>query len=129
MLESVTTVTDAGPSQVRGVDTNTLSASTTFAAFMEASGIDPATLQASDPEFDDLLSTPIDIEVHIDQAGLVRRVVLVIDMGAMLGGGPQMEMWTQIDFFDFGADLSVDVPADAVDITEGFADLVELGGD
>lgn len=130
MLEAVTTVIDGGPSQVRGVDTNTLIASTTFAAFIEASGIDPATLQVGgpSPEFDDILSTPIDIEVHIDEAGLVRRVVLVIDMGVVAGGGAPMQMWNQTDYFDFGADLSVQIPTDAVDITDGFVSLIDPSG-
>ena len=63
---------------------------------------------------------PVSVEVWIDRAGLVRRTAMTVPFELM--GGPGASMSMTMDFFDFGIEPEIEIPAD-----EAVFDATELG--
>ena len=85
-----------------------------------------------------LAGQPVTLDIDIDAAGLVRRVAYDMDMGGLVSelaalegagdmGEVTMRYVLEVVFFDYDADIVVDVPADAVDVTDAFLGLVSTG--
>ena len=49
-------------------------------------------------------------------------------MRAIRPGAGSFSVSTTIDMFDHGGDITIDVPDDAIDLTDAFAELAALGG-
>lgn len=120
-------VSEIGHEDVRGVDTTHLSTTITLRKAVEsAPEAQRARIQESIAKLgasgDQLLDTPIPVDVFVDSDGLVRRVRLVLSMPVE---GQQVDADVQMDFFDFGTDVSVDAPpADQVtDVTDKISAL------
>ena len=131
MLESAGDVLDGGTSEVRGVPTNVVYASVSLTDLVAAGGSSMADLDLPTDALDGM--PPISIEVHIDDANLVRRMEYRMDLSSMMSAeesmrGMDMGMWQRIDFFAFGEVADIAIPVGAPDITDEFAELAELGG-
>ena len=63
---------------------------------------------------------PVSVEVWIDRAGLVRRTAMTVPFELM--GGPGASMSMTMDFFNFGIEPEIEIPAD-----EAVFDATELG--
>lgn len=132
ILRDVGAVTDGGASAVRGVPTRVARADVSMGDLMELSGQDIEEFGGV-PEMDDFFSSfSMNIDVHVDDSGLVRRVEYTMNLGEMAAGvdvvATEFSMWQQIDFFDFGEPVVIDIPQDAVDITADFLALMEMSG-
>jgi hypothetical protein len=74
--------------------------------------------------------------VWVDDDDRVRRITMALDMGALFeqfedagAGGMQMSTDFSTDFADYGDEsIAVEVPADAVDVTDSFLALEQGGG-
>ena len=71
--------------------------------------LDLGDLETGDADVDALLADAGPVYVWIDDTGLLRRMELSFDVLGMSGG-------LVIETFDFGADVDVDVPTDALSI-------------
>lgn len=138
-------VNDEGPSEVRGVPTTRLTATAGLLDALAAmSGIgaeqfaDVAGASGDDEVLDVLAGQPVTLDIDIDAAGLVRRVAYDMDMGGLVSelaalegagdmGEVTMRYVLEVVFFDYDADIVVDVPAGAVDVTDAFLGLVSTG--
>jgi hypothetical protein len=76
------------------------------------------------------VSTPI--EVWIDEDGYLRRWVygyslaeIAEAMDVSAGPGGDMEFNFAVDMFDYGATVEFTAPADAVDLTDAYAGLIQ----
>jgi hypothetical protein len=106
-------VTDEGTEEVRGVETTHFAGSFTMRDALEEVPEDQrASVEAlfgSGQLGGDLLDTEIPVDVFVDDDGLVRRMEMVMDFGA-LGGVDVPALTMAMDLFDFGADISVAPP-------------------
>jgi hypothetical protein len=122
-------VNEIGHEEVRGVDTTHLSTTITLrkavdsAPEAERARIEEAVAKLG-ASADELLDTPIPVDVFIDGDGLVRRLHLVISMPV---GAQPLDGDIQMDFFDFGTAVSVDAPP-ADQVTDISSQLSKLGG-
>jgi hypothetical protein len=122
-------VNELGHEDVRGVGTTHLSTTITLRKAVESAPegerarIEEAVAKLG-ASADDLLDTPIPVDVFIDGDGLVRRLHLVISMPV---GEQPVVGDIQMDFFDFGTAVSVDAPP-ADQVTDISRELSELGG-
>ncbi len=128
-------VEDLGPETVRGVDTTRLGVEVGVLALLEALGLDLDSLGGIQGA---VLDFTLPLDVFVDGEARVRRVTMSLsfeDIAALLPdedvpSGVDFQFSTTIDFFDFGADITIDLPdeADIVgDFTELFAGLAEPG--
>jgi hypothetical protein len=142
ILESAgATITDSGREKLRGIDTTRLLVPVTFGELMESQGqfADFGTQFTADPltagMFDDLLSTYLLLVVNVDDSGLLRRISFDMPMTEMLEGIAQqtgqtmpfdvtMEVGMTLDLFDYGTDVTVEIPNNAVDVTDVFLALM-----
>ena len=77
-------------------------------------------------------------EAWVDEQGLVRRVVLTVDMGSVVeamdlpaGAGPfEVSSGTTMDLFDYGDEsIEIEIPTDYVDITDPYREMLDGGPD
>ena len=122
-------VSELGHEDVRGVETTHLSTTITLrkaldsAPESERARIEEAIAKLG-ASADELLDTPIPVDVFVDRDGLVRRLHLVLSMPI---GEQSVDGDIQMDFFDFGTDVSVDAPP-ADQVTDISGQLNKLGG-
>jgi hypothetical protein len=144
MIEGVDGVEDLGTGDVDGTPVHGLSADTTMAALIEASGQDPDALAAASggagDEVEALYQTPTSIEVWIDDGGYLRRMEFgwsFDDVAAAMGGDPAMldsigmgnlAFAYRMDMSDYGTTVNFEAPADPVDITDEYAELLDAPG-
>jgi hypothetical protein len=152
MLETADDVTELGEDAVDGDPVDGIGASMTMRELAESGGTDvdglteQVTAQAGDemtPEQAEtvtqaMLETEVPIEAWVDDDGYVRRIVMTIDLGETISGlgeqagaPEQFVVGTTVEFTDYG-DEGIDVApppeaADAVDLTEAFAQLGATG--
>lgn len=145
-----TDVEDLGTETIDGVDAHGLAATVTYADMIDAQGMDPEQVReqmaggagsAGDTEgvVEAMLAMEIPIEVWVDDDDLVRRISLDLDMTSLVGqtagigedilGGTSMVMSMTMEFSDYGDDsIAIEVPDDAVDITDEYLALIDSGG-
>lgn len=148
-----TGVEELGTETIDGVEAHGLAATVTYADMIEAQGMDgddlrdqmtggmaPAGSEGVVEGFvDEMLSLEIPVEVWVDDDDLVRRIGLDLDMTSLVNGiaagmgedagGASMTMSMTMEFSDYGDDsIEIEVPDDAVDITDMYLDLIESGG-
>jgi hypothetical protein len=122
-------VNEVGHEDVRGVGTTHLSATLTLRKAVEsAPDAERARIVTALSQLgassEQLLDTPISVDVFIDGDGLVRRLHLVLSTPVE---GQVLNADVQMDFFDLGTDVSVDPPP-ADEVTDLTSKLSELGG-
>ncbi len=116
-------VTEIGTEDVRGVSTTHVRALVDLAELDElVSAEDRETLEQ---DLGNLAGSDFPIDFWIDDDGLIRRYSMELDQGAAGTDGPSGATLV-FEFFDYGADISIDVPpadqiisADQLDL-EGF---------
>lgn len=130
-------VHELGESDIRGVTTRGLSAEVSFADLVEKQGVDPeqyleqvtgsAPLGTGDAFEEFFSTTTLGMDVWVDDSGHVRRLSYEIDLAGLyeLAGTAnaptEASVGFTIDWFDHGDDsISVELPDDAVDITDAF---------
>lgn len=133
MLNDVTDVTDGGAGEVRGVPTNIAVASADFAELLDTfAGAATGGDGTADMLQSLLGSAEADLEVHIDEAGLVRRIQFDVDLAELMAGfgesDESLAMRYRLDLFDHGGDFIILAPADATDITAELESLFANGG-
>ena len=142
-LQAVSDLEDVGTEDVRGVPTRHLSGVLRLgdAAAMDPDG-DGDSVSPFGGDLEVLAEVTLPIDVYVDDEGLIRRVRQRIEYAALApalaeaGGGVDVgelegaAMETQIDYFDFGAEVDVAAPEDAVDLEELFGGIFGemLGG-
>jgi hypothetical protein len=142
ILESAgATLTDSGREEVRGIDTTRLLVPVTFGELMESQdqfadfGIQFTADPLNAKMFDDLLSAYLLLVVNVDDSGLLSRISVDIPMTEMLEGIAQqtgqtmpfdvtMEVGMTLELFDYRADVAVEIPHNAVDVTDVFLSLM-----
>lgn len=127
LLEDLGSLTEIGPADVDGTATTHYRTVIDIEAAI-AAGV--AEYDAMGPvDADEIASMfgdgPV-VDLYIDEAGDVRRLALAITGNEPSGEG-SFAASTTIDLFDHGGDITIDVPDDAVDLTELFAELAALG--
>ena len=131
MLRQVTDVTDGGASTVRGVSTRIARADTSLIDMFAALGMDMESAGVAEAELRAFADLDVTIDAYVDAEGLVRRIEFFMDFAAIapeFSTGGEFTVWQQVDYLDYGAPLSIELPADAVDITDDFLALMELAG-
>jgi hypothetical protein len=149
-----TDVEELGTETIDGIEAHGLAATVTYADMIEAQGMDLDDMReqmtpGSGTSGDDaeafegfverLLALEIPLEVWVDDDDLVRRIRLDLDMTSILRdtaveagddiGDASMAMSMAMEFTDYGdASIEIEIPDDAVDITDAFLDLAESGG-
>jgi hypothetical protein len=99
-------------------------------------GVGPGTNVDPDELAQRYLALEIPFDVWVDDAGYVRRVSYEMDLLEMVGpgvddglgaGGPtELTMGSTMDFSDYGDEsIAVDLPTDAVDVTEAYREMLE----
>lgn len=143
---------ETGPGEVRGVPVTEFEGSITFDDLFDAQGGDlsmldglfPADVEGIDTDaiLDAMSTVELDLEVAVDDDGLVRRVAFGFDesfFGAVFeemglpGGGevPDLEMQMAIELYDLGDDsISIEAPVveDPVDLTPWALEMAERAG-
>lgn len=123
LLEDLGSVDEIGPADVDGDATTHYRTVIDVQAAIEAGVAEYEALGPVDP--DDIASMfgdgPV-VDLYIDEAGNLRRLTLAITGNEPSGQG-SFAASTTIDMFDHGADITIDVPTDAVDLTDVFAEL------
>jgi hypothetical protein len=124
-------VTDLGREQVRGVDTTHLHGSLKLRDALDSAPADQRerlqrAMDQLSKDGESLLDTTLPVDVWIDDDGLVRRLSMEFVAPQLSGdgdGGGQAAI--TIELFDFGTDVSIDLPpADQVtDVTAKFEQL------
>ena len=126
LLEDLGSVAEIGPSSIDGDATTHYRTVIDVQAAIEAGVAEYEALGPVDP--DDIASMfgdgPV-VDLYIDEAGNLRRIALAIT-GTEPSGEGSFAASTTIDMFDHGADIGIDVPTDAVDLTDVFAELAAL---
>ena len=147
MLARGTDVSDLGTDTIDGVQVRGLAATVLYEDMIEAQDLDldevrdqfdSAMPGGAEPDavIDAVLDLELPLEVWVDDDDRVRRITMALDMGALFeqfedagAGGMQMSTDISIDFADYGDDsIAVEVPADAVDVTDSFLALEQGGG-
>ncbi|MFN3215989.1 MAG: hypothetical protein ACE367_05805 [Acidimicrobiales bacterium] len=126
LLEDLGSVDEIGPATIDGDATTHYRTVIDVQAAIEAGVAEFEALGPVDP--DDIASMfgdgPV-VDLYIDDAGNLRRLSLAIT-GQEPSGEGSFAASTTIDMFDHGAGITIDVPADAVDLTDVFAELAAL---
>ncbi|MCB0995045.1 MAG: hypothetical protein KDB21_08150 [Acidimicrobiales bacterium] len=142
-------VVDLGDEELRGTTVNHLQATVTFGALIEAAGSEAERAELEDlwaelgtgggvgpGSFGDI---PLTIEVWIDDTGILHRESVHLELADMMAAldttgdlppGADMTMDFVVDFFDFGADITVNAPppGEVTDATDLFEQLGSMGG-
>ena len=151
-----TDVRDLGTDTIDGLEVRGLGATVTYGDMLASQGVDAEEFadqmgSAGDMVGDDeaaeafehvmesMLAAEMPVEVWVDGDDRVRRIALVLDMTEILAdaaaeagedmgdGGMSVDM--VMDFTDYGDEsIEIEVPTDAVDITDVYLDLIEGGG-
>lgn len=126
LVRAADSVTELGEDVVRGVPVTGLGTEMTLADMIGAQGGDPAAVPRQ------MADIVVAMEVWVDSDGLIRRVDLGYELdGELLGAGAPSSIGFgfTLDFFDYGDDsIEVELPTDAVDVTDAFRQLVESQG-
>jgi hypothetical protein len=126
LLEDLGSVAEVGRATIDGDATTHYRAVIDVEAAIESGVAEFEALGPVDP--DDIASMfgdgPV-VDLSIDEAGNLRRLALAIT-GTEPSGEGSFAAGTTIDMFDHGADITIDVPADAIDLTDAFAELAAL---
>lgn len=145
-------VEELGTDEVDGTPVNGVGAELSLGQLLETQGVDPQRfvdqmsanlggLQQTGSDVPDevmqrLVDAGIPIEVWVDGDGYVRRVAYEIDaldVFAEMEGFPtgRLDRFVTsqtLDFSDYGArDISIDLPADGVDVTDAYRRMLEAG--
>ena len=151
-----TDVRELGTATIDSVEVRGLGATVTYGDMLEAQGVDAddrldqmtsGAGVAGDDEFseafeqamDAVMAADMPIEVWVDGDDHVRRISLALNMtevmaGVAAAGGEDirdtgMSGDVVMDFTDYGDDsIQIEIPTDAVDITDEFLALMEGGG-
>jgi hypothetical protein len=133
-------VEELGTRDIDGEQVTGLSAEVSFGDLLEAAGTDPSAFgelgpnEATDDLYDQMTRMTTPVEVWVDEAGFVRQIAYTLDMSELLDAlgesssalGGDMSFGYTMDLYDYGDEsISIEAPADATDITESFASLVE----
>jgi hypothetical protein len=133
-------VEELGTRDIDGERVTGLSAEVSFGDLLEAAGTDPSAFgelgpnEATDDLYDQMTGMTTPVEVWVDEAGFVRQIAYTLDMSELLDAlgegssplGGDMSFGYTMDLYDYGDEsISIEAPADATDITESFASLVE----
>ncbi len=146
-------VQELGTETLDGVEARGLGATITYGDMIEAQGLEAddvreqmsasAGASADDEMFDDVLEAmfamEMPIEVWVDDDDRVRRISFEMDMTEILEGVAEetgedlgeggMSLGMVMDFTDYGDEsIEIEVPDDAVDITDEYLALIEGGG-
>jgi hypothetical protein len=140
MIEGAEGVEELGDAEIDGTPVHGLSAAVSLGDLLESVGQDPDTFveaagpMGSDDLIADIYALTTDIEVWIDDDGYLRRMVygysfdqIADAMGEDLGttGMSGTEFRYVMDMSDYGTTVDFEPPADAVDITDDYAALVD----
>jgi hypothetical protein len=121
MLESLDAdVADLGTTRLGDAEVNHYRTIVDLDAVVASGAIDTGTLGAPGAELDAILDGGPTVDIYIDADGHVRRLTMSFAADGLPGGG-SLAMSTTIDFSDHGAAITIDTPADAVDLTDAFA--------
>jgi hypothetical protein len=150
-----TDVQELGTDTIGGVEVRGLGATITYGDMIEAQGLDADDVRdqmaagagADDPEFEEtfdavleaMFAAEMPVEVWVDDDDRVRRVAMDLNMTEIMAGVAEQEgedlgdvamsMTMAMDFSDYGAEsIEIDVPHEAVDITDEYLALIEGGG-
>jgi hypothetical protein len=144
-------VRELGTETIDGVETRGLGATITYGDMIEAQGMDSDDLreqmsagvggdeEAFDQAIEGMFGMEMPVEVWVDGDDRVRRITLDMDMGEIVAGIAEqagedvadvgMTIAMVMDFTDYGDEtIEIEIPADAVDITDEFLALQEQGG-
>jgi len=145
-----TDVRDLGTQTIDGDETRGLGATVTYEDMIVAQDIElddfreqmgaSAGEAPDDVDVDELveamLAMEMPVEVWVDDEDRVRRISMGLDMGPVFEGLDNAEIGEvgmaidfSIEFTDYGDEsIEIEVPSDAVDITDEFLELQEGGG-
>lgn len=112
---SAGSVQEIGGAEIRGVATTGYRVDVPLADMVAAQGLEDDDLAGlAGTTIAELPDTTQPVDLFIDDDGFVRRVTVVLDLGAFGAGvipaGAVFSMTSSLDFFDFGADVDIDVP-------------------
>jgi hypothetical protein len=114
-------VKDLGTEVIGGVKTRHLQATITPERALDeapASDRDRVRDALESSGLGDAMSTPMPVDVWVDDDGLVRRTQMTMNFGDALAGSPfGSSLAVQVDFSDFGKEVHIDAPKDAYDLT------------
>jgi hypothetical protein len=120
-----TDVADLGESEIRSVPVRGLAAEVPYADLLAAQGISPGSTEA-------INDITVPVEVWVDRDGLVRRVSFEFRFGEITEvPGPEPRSYRPdvaftVDLFDYGDEsIDVELPTDAVDITDAVREALE----
>jgi hypothetical protein len=126
LLEDLGSVAEVGPATIDGDATTHYRTVIDVQAAIEAGVAEFEALGPVDPaEMASMFGDGPVVDLYIDEAGNLRRIALAIT-GTEPSGEGSFAASTTIDMFDHGADIAIDVPTDAVDLTDAFAELAAL---
>ena len=155
MAARATDVQELGTDTIGGTEVRGLGATITYGDMIEAQGLDADDVRdqmaggagTDDAEFDEtfdavleaMFAAEMPVEVWVDDDDRVRRVAMDLNMTEIMAGVAELEgedlgdfamsMTMAMDFSDYGAEsIEIDVPDDAVDITDEYLALIEGGG-
>jgi hypothetical protein len=134
ILRGADQVEELGSDEIDGVEVEGLAADVSFEDLMAAAGTDPSTMGGALPG--DMESVTFPLEVWVDGDDQVRRLSFNFDAesladiaGEDLGDAPEgmgdFSMGMTMDFSDYGEDIEIEAPSDAVDITDDFVAAYE----
>lgn len=126
VVTTATDVEDLGDAEIRGVPVRGVAAEVPYADLLAAQGVGPGSSEAIDD-----ITVPID--VWVDRDALVRRVSFefrVDEITEAFGqeppGSSRPDVAFTVDLFDYGDEsIDVELPADAVDITDAVREALE----
>ena len=125
LLEGAGEVTEVGAEDVGGVPTTHYSVDVDFAALAESVG------EAEAAELEGLAPGAVTMDVWIGDDGLVRRMEMVMDVGALgagLGGGASGQILMTMEMTDFGEPVEITVPDPSQVTDAGDLGMGMLGG-
>ena len=127
VVMKATDVKELGDDEIRGVAVTGLAAEVPYGDFLAAQSISPGSIEAVN-------DITVPIEVWVDRRGLVRSVRFEFGRDAMaealgeeaIPSAFPVDVAFTLDLFDYG-DKSIDIelPADAVDVTDAFRKMLE----
>jgi hypothetical protein len=137
-VEGADDVQDLGADEIDGEQVRGLSADVSLGELLEAVGQDPDTfaetigVMGTEEAVAAVYEVSTPIEVWIDEDGYLRRWVygyslaeIAEAMDVSAGPGGDMEFNFAVDMFDYGATVEFTAPADAVDLTDAYAGLIQ----
>ena len=149
VLQEVGGVEELGSETQDGVAVTGYAAEVSLEDLLEAQGMSAEDFTAmlgggaNVTEIEAVLDAEMPIEVWVDDEGYVRRQVMTIGGSELVGviedsdvsvsdeEAQAMEsfvMEMDMRMHDYGADITVDEPEDAIDVTDAFQSLLEMGG-